>query len=125
MSPEKDGVTIPTEMKFNYSVFDERHGREDAEALQTMLDNVKKAFSSREEGFSVADQNEAKADDTAGEMVLNSDEKKVEKPRPPSKANTKKGISSKVKEVRRFLIHVLCGSGMLIIFTEFYRQCYA
>ena len=54
-------------------------------------------------------------------MILNSGIEQ-EKDRPSKgqisdwiKPNTKKSISNKVRDIRRLLIHVLCGSGMLKI----------
>ena len=46
-------------------------------------------------------------------MVLNSgiQEQKVQSKKP----STKKGVSTKVRDIRRVLMHVLCGSGMLKI----------
>ena len=62
-----------------------------------------------------------KSENNSEEMILNSgiEEAKVL----PSKRqisdrvkpSTKKGISTKVRDIRRVLIHVLCGSGMLKI----------
>ena len=60
-------------------------------------------------------------------MILNSGIEQ-EKDRPSKgqisdwiKPNTKKSISNKVRDIRRLLIHVLCGSGMLKILSCYHQ----
>ena len=73
------------------------------------MNNVKRALS-------VNEGTEAKPEEMT---ILHSDVKQehVENPT-PTKVNAKKGISYKIKEIRRTLIHLLCGSGMLKIFMD-------
>ena len=129
----KPGVPISAEMKLKQS---EEMGK-DAEALQIMMDNVKKAFSLKEERCKKLDKTKGQGsedvfkfdsarhfecfgskipakDKSENEgMVLNSGiEEEKDRPKKPS---TKKGVSTKVRDIRRVLMHVLCGSGMLKI----------
>ena len=85
---KKFGVSIPAEIKFKNTYEyvknpTDNHSLADAEALQTMLDNVKKAFSPKE-GF----EDKKEAEDKPEEMILNSDvkEKNAGKPSPSAKA---------------------------------------
>ena len=87
-----------------------KHEVEDVEALQTVMNNVKRAL-----------HYDAEEKVKTEEVILHSDVKQehvetaTPNVTPPPKVNAKKGISYRIKEIRRTLIHLLCGSGLLKI----------
>ena len=93
-----------------------KHEVEDVEALQTVMNNVKRAL-----------HYDAEEKVKTEEVILHSDVKQehVESTAPnvtpPPKVNAKKGISYKIKEIRRTLIHLLCGSGL---FKNFHQDLF-
>ena len=97
-----------------------------------MMDNIKRTFELKEEakeGYQPEKPSEQmtldsgiKTDNTPSKERINGPEFQEAKTRTVSeslkkteKAHAMKGISNKVREIRRVLIHVLCGSGLFEI----------